>query len=121
MPPFCLLPPIPPGLLLVGGPLLDEYLELEASIMREWRSEAEVSSAAPPEVIDQDILTVDQVAKLLRCSVDTVRRIPREELPAYQGPGKWVLYLRADLIQYLRQRQVGADALPLALVREILG
>jgi hypothetical protein len=53
---------------------------------------------------DGDILSVDQVAATLRCSVDQARRIPRTELPAYQGPGKYVLYFRDDVLSYLRSR-----------------
>jgi hypothetical protein len=53
---------------------------------------------------DADILSVDQVAATLRCSVDQARRIPRTELPAYQGPGKYVLYFRDDVLSYLRSR-----------------
>lgn len=51
-----------------------------------------------------DVLTVDQVAAILRCSVDQARRIPRTDLPAYQGPGKYVLFFREDVHRYLRDR-----------------
>lgn len=53
----------------------------------------------------EDVLTVDEVAAILRCSVDQARRIPRTELPAYQGPGKYVLFFREDVLRYLRGRQ----------------
>lgn len=53
---------------------------------------------------DPDVLTVDKVAAMLRCSVDQARRIPRTELPAYQGPGKYLLYFRQDVMSYLRGR-----------------
>lgn len=53
---------------------------------------------------DHDFLTVEGVARLMRCSVDSARRIPRDELPAYLGPGRHLLYLRADLVTYLRRR-----------------
>lgn len=53
---------------------------------------------------DPEILTVEEVAAILRCSVDQARRIPRTELPAYVGPGKFVLYFREDVLRYLRNR-----------------
>ena len=58
-------------------------------------------------LLDWDILDINDVASLLRCSVDTVRRIPREELPACEGPGRPKLYLREDILTYLRGRRVG--------------
>jgi len=51
---------------------------------------------------DEDILTVEGVAKLLQCTIDAVRRIPDSHLPAHQGPGKHLLYLRDDVITYVR-------------------
>ena len=53
---------------------------------------------------NQDILDIGQVAALLRCSVDTVRRIPRGDLAPRRGPGRSNLYLREDLVDYLRRR-----------------
>jgi len=52
---------------------------------------------------DEDILTVEGVAKLLQCTIDAVRRIPDIELPAHQGPGKHLLYLRDEVIAYVRR------------------
>lgn len=57
---------------------------------------------------DQEILDIDQVAAWLRCSVDTVRRIPRTELMPRRGPGRAHLYLREDIIEYLRHRPLSA-------------
>ena len=48
-----------------------------------------------------DVLDVLEVAAMLRCSVDTVRRIPDASLPSRVGPGKCVLYLRTDVILYV--------------------
>lgn len=50
---------------------------------------------------DADILTVEGVAKLLQCTMDTVRRIPKSGLPARIGPGKHLLYLRSEVLQYV--------------------
>ncbi len=52
---------------------------------------------------DRDILVVEDVARLLHCTVDTARRIPRDQLPAYPGPGRHRLYLREDLVAYIRR------------------
>lgn len=49
-------------------------------------------------------LFVENVAHLLGCSVDFVRRIPRNELPAAK-PGKRIIYLRDDVTNYLRLRR----------------
>lgn len=51
---------------------------------------------------DPDVLVVEDVARVLRCTVDTARRIPRDQLPAYSGPGRHRLYLRDDLMTYVR-------------------
>ena len=59
-----------------------------------------------PVVADADILVTEDVASMLHCAVDTVRRIPRDELPVYRGPGRYNLYLREDLIRYVRTRRV---------------
>lgn len=54
--------------------------------------------------VDPDILVVEDVARILRCTVDTARRIPREQLRSISGPGRRQLYLREDLITYVRLR-----------------
>ncbi len=59
--------------------------------------------------IDDDVLTIEDVSILLRCAVDTVRRIPLEELPVYRV-GKCNLYLREEVIRYLRTRSVQRPA-----------
>ncbi len=58
----------------------------------------------PAPHTDPEVLTVEQVAGILRCSVDQARRIPRTELPGYDGPGRYVLYFREDVLRYLRSR-----------------
>ena len=55
--------------------------------------------------IDDDVLTVEDVSILLRCAVDTVRRIPLEALPVYRA-GKCNLYLREEVVRYLRTRRL---------------
>jgi hypothetical protein len=53
---------------------------------------------------DPDILVVEDVARILRCTVDTARRIPRDQLRSIPGPGRRQLYLRDDLLAYVRSR-----------------
>ena len=53
---------------------------------------------------DPDILVVEDVARILRCTVDTARRIPRDQLRSISGPGRRQLYLREDVIHYVRSR-----------------
>lgn len=67
---------------------------------------------------DRDVLVVEQVAQVMRCSLDTVRRIPREELP-YSRTGKHNLYFREDVLRYLRSRRVSAAMNVDALLAEI--
>ena len=55
--------------------------------------------------IHAGILTIQQTAALLSCSVDTLRRIPMEELPTYVGPGRGVIYLMDDIKRYLASRK----------------
>ncbi len=56
--------------------------------------------------LDPDILVIEDVARLLHCSVDTLRRVPKEELPVYRGPGRKHLYLREDIIRFVRCRRI---------------
>jgi hypothetical protein len=49
-----------------------------------------------------DVLSVVEVAAMLLCSIDSVRRIPDASLPSRVGPGKCVLYLREDVLRFVR-------------------
>ena len=71
-------------------------------------------SSAPDSPQCQELLIVQEVATLLRCSVDHVRRIPRNELPAAKV-GRRVLYHRDDVLSYVRSKipvQAAAPAQP---------
>jgi len=57
------------------------------------------------QLIDTDVLSIEDVSRILRCSSDTVRRISLEELPVYRV-GKCNLYLREEVIRYLRSKRV---------------
>jgi excisionase family DNA binding protein len=52
-------------------------------------------------------LFVENVARMLGCGADFVRRIPREELPASRV-GQRVLYAREDVESYVRSKRVGS-------------
>ena len=60
---------------------------------------------------DTDILDIESVAAILKCSVDKIRRISRDELPARIGPGKKLLYHRADVLTYfgIAERAINAN------------
>ena len=64
-----------------------------------------------------DVLTIEDVSSLLHCSPDTIRRTPRDQLPTYRV-GKVNLYLRDDVIRYVKTRQVQATNID-ALLAEI--
>ena len=57
---------------------------------------------------DPDLLAVQEVASALRCSEDTVRRIPRAALPVYRV-GKANLYFREDVLAFVRSKSVSCD------------
>jgi hypothetical protein len=59
--------------------------------------------SAPNHVgADPDILVVEDVARVLRCTLDTARRIPRDQLRSISGPGRRRLYLREDVLAHVR-------------------
>lgn len=61
-----------------------------------------------------EFLFVGNVARMLGCGVDHVRRIPRQELPASKV-GTRLIYARADVERYIASRRdAGTDP---ALVR----
>ncbi len=83
------------------------------------RRDGMVSPAPQAGPSDPDILTVQEAARILRCRVDTLRRVPRDQLPVYRGPGRSNLYLREDLRQYVRSRRI-LPAVSDELRREVL-
>ncbi len=48
-----------------------------------------------------------------------LRRVPRDQLPVYRGPGRSNLYLREDLRRYVRSRRI-LPAVSDELLREVL-
>lgn len=55
--------------------------------------------------LDQDVLSLPEVSAMLRCSEDTLRRVPWDELPVYRV-GKSNLYLREEVIAFLRAHRL---------------
>ena len=51
------------------------------------------------------ILDANLAASLLHCSIDTLRRIPLEQLPTYEGVGRSVLYMKADIEDFVSKRK----------------
>lgn len=58
-----------------------------------------------PAISFLPILKVSDVAVILGCSVDRVRRIPLSDLPWVKGPGRSNLYLLDDVIAFVRRCQ----------------
>jgi hypothetical protein len=81
--------------------------------------------SAPTHIgADPDILVVEDIARILRCTVDTARRIPRDQLRSICGPGRRRLYLREDVLAYVRSLGRSAPNAELLLTRaraEVLG
>ena len=61
-------------------------------------------------MIEDDLLDIQQAAAFLRCSVDTLRRVPRTQLPVFR-PGRHNLYFRRDLMAFARTRPAGGRTL----------
>jgi helix-turn-helix protein len=66
------------------------------------KADVELRRQYPYRFATGDILFIENVAEMLGCSVDHVRRIPRSELAASRGAGRRLLYLREDVIRYVR-------------------
>ena len=54
---------------------------------------------------NSEILDIKAASTLLHCSVDTLRRIPSDELPVYRV-GKSNLYLKDEVIEFVRTKRV---------------
>ena len=83
---------------------------MSSSTQRSSRARSRVHDRSRPYA-DPDVLVLEDVARILRCSLDTVRRIPRTQLRARNGPGRLHIYLRSDVLAYIA-------ALPVANLRE---
>ena len=76
------------------------------TLLRSLTRPIAIARPAAPMALSGKVLSIDHVAVQLRCSIDAVRRIPRSELPARQGPGKQLLYLGDDVLSYVSKKPV---------------
>lgn len=51
------------------------------------------------------ILNIDEAAELLHCAVSTLQTMPIDELPTYEGAGRYTYYLKSDLEEFVRKRR----------------
>lgn len=72
---------------------------------REFYSPAEDLIRAATISAASGVLSLHDAARLLHCSVDSLRRVPTEQLPTYAGPGRCVLYMLDDIRNYLRNQK----------------
>lgn len=70
-------------------------------ILREQSEQRRKEDPLAYGTFDKDVLIVEEVAAILRCSVDQVLRINPIDLPKHAGAGKKNLYLRHELISYI--------------------
>ena len=69
-----------------------------------WRAQA-TTDAMGADAVETEVLTAEEVARLLRLSAKTVRiRAGRGEIPA-KKVGKVWRFIRADIEAYLRQSE----------------
>jgi excisionase family DNA binding protein len=54
------------------------------------------------------LLTIPEVAELLKLSASTVRRLQRQRKIPFVKVGGSVRFIRSDLVAYLEERRVGA-------------
>jgi len=60
----------------------------------------------PWRFVDQtkEVLTITDVAGLLHCSVNSIYHIPKTELPTHMCAGKNSIYLREEVLAYIRSK-----------------
>lgn len=51
------------------------------------------------------ILTMEDVAEILHCAVSTVQNLSVDDLPASEGAGRFSLYLKSDVEEFVRKRK----------------
>jgi hypothetical protein len=120
-PPQSRQPKTPPVLRLVGA-VPRQTAGAPVRVVEPTR--APLKPAGLMERIAAGILTGEHVAWLLACSMDTVRRIPRDRLPAYEGAGRYLLYFLDDVQRYVRSRgrtRANADEILSAVTGQVVG
>lgn len=86
----------------IGFGLRSNTLAQQAMLIPALQPSSQKPKTYTEASIDREILGIENVAHILRCSVDKARRISRHELPARKGPGKALLYLRSDVLDFVR-------------------
>jgi hypothetical protein len=91
-------------------PALDEFsTAVLAELVRAIQANPNANSAPAIEELARSIralsrtdwpLGIEEVAELCRCTVDTVRRIPVEQLPRYQV-GREVVFQKHEILQFI--------------------
>ncbi|MBK5568027.1 helix-turn-helix domain-containing protein [Ensifer sp. SSB1] len=71
-----------------------------------------------PDGLGNEFLFVENVARMLGCGVDFVRRIPRSELPASKI-GARLIYRRADVVAFINSRRDQGTGAKLVSVRKV--
>lgn len=89
-----------------------EYAQRPNPIRERRELEARRQSIKP------DILMIEGVARLLGCSVQSVRNISATDLPRYDGPGRSLLFFKEDVLRYVRANPKTNPAVD-ELVRDI--
>ncbi len=76
----------------------------DAEIRSDAKLDSDRKGSVTSALLDVDVLSAQEVALLLRMSVDSVRRIDYSALPhtGRNGAGRNALYLREDVLEYLR-------------------
>lgn len=73
---------------------------------------------------DTEVMTIKGVARFLFMSEQAVRSIGRDLLPRYKVGGRWDLFLKDDVLHYVRQcrrRGLQADVLVRDIAEQVLG
>jgi hypothetical protein len=108
---------------LKDTPIIDEQYKMDWAIKKRCVVLSTKATTVQPDKvhrpIDRDFLDINDVASILKCVVDTVRRIPKEDLAVYKGPGRSNLYLRESLVEYIKQHRIEAP-IDASFIEEVL-
>lgn len=94
--------PLPPGRTLLS--LLERISDATRSAYDRDRRDSPQRFTGAPDGLGPDYLFVENVARMLSCNVDFVRRIPRSELPASKV-GSRLIYARAEVNAFIQLRR----------------
>jgi hypothetical protein len=98
--------------------LLDRISDLVVAKYDTDRRESPYRFIGSPDGLGPSYLFVENVAHMLGCGVDYVRRIPRTELPASKV-GARVIYQRSDVAAFIASRRDQGTAAKLVPARKL--